>query len=697
MIEIARTIRDRAVGFTVAVFWVNLVKSFSGVFMLISALLIMLIAAGGLALTYLIVDDEPFMWRLAAGTVIGSALCGTAVFVIAMLFGLNTVTAAAAIVISMAPLAIFRRRNERKRLTLDWNRAKGKLQGGSFRKSISVAFYVFFLVLFCVFFGKEMYETQDGIFTGGSQNLGDLPFHLGAIFSFTDGANFPPQNPSFAGARFSYPFVADLLTAQFIKLGADVAGAMFVQNVAWAVSLLVLLERFVFRLTGDRLAGKIAPWLLFFSGGLGFLWFFSDYWHQAKGFFEFLWNLPKDYTIGPDLRWGNSLVTLFLTQRSLLLGMPLTIFVLGVLWRIFARENVATKSETVEKGKREKVTPTDDKHIFTFSHFHIAAFVTGLIAGTLPLVHLHSLAVLFVVTVFLFGFRPERWREWIAFGLGVALVAVPELAWSMLGTATRPSEFFAWHFGWDHGETNILWFWVKNTGLLIPILIAGIYLFQKSKQSEKDGENGRRLLLFYTPFLFCFLVSNATKLAPWEWDNIKILIYWFVGSIPLVAYALSIAWKKGGYVRAAAALGILVLTLAGALDVWRTVSGQIKTRVFDHDAIAIAELIKQKTRPDSLFLNAPTYNTAVALTGRRSLIRYPGHLMSHGIDYREREEAVKTIYRGAPEADDLLARFGIDYVLVSGEEAGSLNVNRAYFNKFPVAAESGAAKVYKVR
>ena len=168
-----------------------------------------------------------------------------------------------------------------------------------------------------------MYQTDAGIFTGGSNNLGDLPFHLGAILGFTDGANFPPQNPSFAGARFSYPFVADFVTAAFIKLGADVRGALVIQDFAWAFSLLVILERFTVKLTGNKLAGRIAPLLLFFSGGLGFLWFAKDYWEQGKSLWEVLWQLPRDYTIGDKFRWVNSMVVLFITQRSLLLGICL--------------------------------------------------------------------------------------------------------------------------------------------------------------------------------------------------------------------------------------------------------------------------------------------------------------------------------------------------------------------------------------
>ena len=260
-----------------------------------------------------------------------------------------------------------------------------------------------------------------------------------------------------------------------MKVGAGVRDAMFVQNVAWAFSLLVLLEGFVRRLIGDGFAAKIAPPLLFFSGGLGFIWFFSDYAGQAKGFFEFLNALPKDYTIGNEFRWGNSLITLFITQRSLLLGMPIALIVLGFLWKIFSNEN------------KEKTNT-------------VACVVVGAAAGLLPLIHLHSLAVLFVVTVFLLAMNRERWREFFTFGFGVCVLAIPVLVWSMSGSATRATEFFSWHFGFDAGQTNIVWFWIKNTGLFIPLIGLGIYLWffpqrredakeEKSRNEKVKGQN----------------------------------------------------------------------------------------------------------------------------------------------------------------------------------------------------------------
>jgi hypothetical protein len=156
-------------------------------------------------------------------------------------------------------------------------------------------------------------------------------------------------------------------------------------------------------------------------------------------------------------------------------------------------------------------------------------------------------------------------------------------------------------------------------------------------------------------------------------------------------------WRERGAARVVSLILIFVLTASGALDVWRTVSRQHNYRVFDPDAIRVAERIRATTPPDSIFLNAPTYNSAVVLTGRLSMMRYPGHLNSHGINYSEREKDVKEIYRGGLAASGLLDKYKIDYVLISPEERNTLTPNESYFSHFPVAAESGQYRVYDVR
>ena len=670
--------------------------------MLLSLAILLPISFGGLALTYLFAFERPLLWRVSAGCVIGTVVCGTAALVLGCLAGLSAGTATASVLVALAPAVVFAINENQKALIGDWRRAKGRLQGSDSARVWRFFYYAFFLVLFIAFFSRAMYETPQGIYTGGSQNLGDLPFHLGTITGFTDGANFPPDNPSFAGARFSYPFVADLATAVFAKLGASIADAIFVQDVAWAFALLVILGRFVLDLTGDRAASFFGPPLLFFSGGLGFVTFFSDFFAQPRGLFEFLAHLPTDYTIGERFRWGNAMVVMFITQRSILLGLPLALIVLDRLWTVFTAETRSRGGEEV--SETALITSVD-----------IGLLGCGLLAGLLPLVHLHSLAVLFVVCVFLVFIRPDRVRDWLTFGAGVALVAVPELLWSLSGTANEAGKFFDWHFGWDKGEQNFVWFWLTNTGILIPVLAFGGWLIysipprevrdaavhKKHSAHKKHPSSLIRhpsfLLRFYLPFAFLFLLCNAAKLAPWEWDNIKVLVYWFVGSIPFAAFALSWLWRKGRSFAVMAMIGLFILTFSGALDVWRTASRQINYQVFDKDAVAVAETIKKQSRPQALFLNAPTYNTPIALTGRRSLMRYTGHLSSHGIDYGGRESDLKEMYLGGPRALQLMQQYGIEYVLVGPEERSKLSANEAYFNRYSAVAVSGQYKVYSVR
>ena len=84
---------------------------------------------------------------------------------------------------------------------------------------------------------------------------------------------------------------------------------------------------------------------------------------------------------------------------------------------------------------------------------------------------------------------------------------------------------------------NIVWFWFVNTGLFIPLLV--VCLAWRGKFALPP-----RLLKFYAPFLLCFIVPNLVKVAPWIWDNIKVLFLWYVASVPLVAWLLARWWQQ---------------------------------------------------------------------------------------------------------------------------------------------------------
>ncbi len=670
--------------------------------MILSLILMLALSLGGAGLTYLFAAKATLLWRMAAGCVVGSAVFGTAAFVLASLFGFNTFTVLVALVLAMLPVVLLKKGTSAgQAFRQEWGLARNRVGTWNAAAGMRFLYYALFFLLFLFFFDRAMMVSDGAILTGGSNNLGDLPFHLGAIASFVDGNNFPPMNPSFAGTKFSYPFIADLVSACFMMLGISIRDAMHAQNLMWAFSLVVIFERFVFGLVGDRLAAKLAPVLLMLSGGLGFAWFFSDWWGQATGFFQFLGQMPKDYTIGDEFRWGNSLTTLFITQRGMLLGMPLTLLVLGALWEMFRRED----------------GPAETARTFgAFLGAHRGMVVIGLLAGLLVMVHLHSLMVLFIVSLFLMMLKPSAGfiKAMMVFGVSVALGAVPELIWSLTGSSSRATEFFSWHFGWDKREHSFVWFWVKNTGIAIPSIAVGIYLLIKTSRSEVEPvpdtkkkkvkvkpaaaayHDGLKAALFYVPFVFIFVASNAAKFAPWEWDNIKLLIYWYVVSAAFIAFFLSWLWRQAVGHKIAAAVLLFSLTAAGALDVWRVTNGQINWTVFSADAVAVADRIKATTPRDALFVNATTYNSAVVLSGRPSLMRYPGHLGSHGIDYREREQDIRSIYAGGPQAKEMMRKWGVGYVMVSPEEKNSMNPNEEFFTQYPITAQAGEYRVYRI-
>jgi hypothetical protein len=313
----------------------------------------------------------------------------------------------------------------------------------------------------------------------------------------------------------------------------------------------------------------------------------------------------------------------------------------------------------------------------------------GVAAGLLPLVHAHSFVVVMAMAGCL-ALLQIRWREWITFFAVASVIAIPQLLWSTMHSAVDASSFFAWEIGWDHGQENPVYFWFKNTGFFIPLVLVAVLIKQRSYLVP------RRLLLFYLPFTLCFIVPNFLKMAPWIWDNIKVLYYWWLASAPLVALLLARLWQQGPIRRTIAVVLFVVVTLAGALDVAGIAFRSVKYQVFDADGLRFAELVKEQTTPRSLIIHAPVHNTPVFLTGRRSLMGYPGHIWTHGLQFVQREGEIKRIYLGAPDAEQLIRNYGIEYLVVGPQERIVTPVNDQFINRFQKVGEVGEYKLYRL-
>ena len=649
---------------------------------MIPAVLLALAAVlGGTVASYAYDDDAPLVARLAYGVATGFAALSLIGFVIANFVGIAIAAVAAGLIVAL-PLATLVRPAIRGRVAGDVRATAAGIRAAFQEPALSTGGPIVYAVLLTVFlwlvFDRVILEQDGGLLTGFVNNLGDLPFHLQVTSSFAYGQNFPPEDPTYAGTGFAYPYLSDFLAAMFVGLGASMKDAFFLENLLLALALAGVIHRFTRVLTADRLAAFIAPVLLFLSGGLGWIAFLQDARTNGQGVLETLGALPHDYTIVADgpFRWGNAITTLLVTQRSLLFGLPIAVIVFVLLWKLIHAEPPATTRPSFR-------TPAIR-----------LALAAGLLTGSMPLIHAHSFVVVFgtafFVGVLFLQWRERRWLPWSAYVVAALALALPQIWWSTHDSIANAGTFFGFEFGWDHGQENIAWFWLLNTGLFIPLALVAAF-WPGSRPIA-----ARPLLLFSAVFLVWFVVPNVMKLAPWVWDNIKVLFYWFVGFLPLVALVLAQLLRRSAGWRILGLSAILAMTLAGGIDIWRVLSGQTEYGEFDRDGIAVAQIIRDETPARALILHAPTYNPPLFLTGRRSLLGYTGYIWAHGLPYVDREADIKRIYAGEPGAAELLERYGIDYIVVSPLERNSMTVDDAFLDQYALIGEAGDYRLYEV-
>lgn len=766
--------------------------------MIISLALSFIAVASGTLLTYTYDDDAPLASRLCCGGCIGFGAMGLVGFVVASFLGLTVVTLAlTAVILSIASLLIIND-HRRKQLSDDFNRAIQAISRATAKPDRWAFIYFFFYaavaIVMWLVFSRALLDQPGGIYTGVLNNYGDLPFHISVITRFAFGQNFPPEDPTFAGVRFTYPFLTDFISAMFVRAGASLRDSLFIENYIIGVALVGVLHRFGGQLVRNRIAAILTPVLIILNGGFGWAMLFGDIDQSVGGIFQVLRHIPHSYTILPDIaqgwRWGNAVTSLLVPQRGFLLGIPLVAIVFTQWWAAMKNakgeaQRAKSKKQSTNKNSPAEASPSDPSP-FALRSLPPAAkrmLAAGAIAGLLPLIHAHSFIAVMMVGAFLVPWTYRRgWlayattalvalflysvaihfdmvtatlakvaivalasgllvslffllprqhlRLWVCFFVIALGIGVPQIAWSTHGSAVKMESFAAWKFGWDSDQeptkeavhptlTDILaslgphvepqplntapplkawanrslyvaWFWLKNTGAFIPLLIAALLW------KREDYLVSRKLLIFYLPFTLCFIIPNLFKLAPWVWDNVKVLFYWWVASAPIVALLLARLWESGAWQRGLAAGLLIILTLAGGLDVFALATSQGEYQEFDREGVNFAGMVKERTPPTATILHAPIHNTPIFLTGRRSLMGYPGHIWTHGLDYGPREGEIKRIYAGAPDAESLMSKYGVDYVVIDPQEHSLMTVNEAFFSRYPQVASTGDYHLYKI-
>jgi hypothetical protein len=639
--------------------------------LLIGAPAILLVGCvlAGFCITYLSGVILNLEERIAFGVVLGAMVVAASSFILSMLArDVTAVTVLLGLAVALA-VGAGAAIAERDRLASDLSDAVGRWWSSPRTAGHPWPFAAVVLVCgaWTLHFLSQAYVYKpDGLYAGYVNIWGDWAAHLSFAGSFAYGRNFPPQFPIDPGNHLGYPFMIDFLAANLVPLGSRLTSALVLTSGLLGLAFPAVLYLAAQRFAGGRAAAAIAVFVFLLSGGLGFVYLIADIQHAGLGV---LIHLPREYTLNRDLnyQWLNPVLAYLVPQRSTLFGFSLALIVLVLVW-VAVRERLGWGA-------------------FLFA---------GLVAGGMPVFHVHAYGTVVALSAFWAAFN--RRREWLAFVVPALVIGVPLIAWmlppsnnSVCGDG-RSIAGYCLQMGWLADGNNWFWFWVKNTSVFIPLLIAAHFVRRWSPTGFGK---------WFAPMWLWFVVPNVIILQPWNWDNTKFFIFWALLGSVMVGGLLAGLFKRGPGAVAFALVLLVALGLSGALDLARALDPAVSSYQFtDTKGLQVADWVRQNTSPDAVFAVADEHNNPIAtLSGRKVMAGYPGWLWTYGLgDYALKGADERLILQGAPSTADLVDKYGVGYVLIGPQELSDpRNANVAYWEQNGTRIYSnGEYSVYKV-
>jgi hypothetical protein len=154
------------------------------------------------------------------------------------------------------------------------------------------------------------------------------------------------------------------------------------------------------------------------------------------------------------------------------------------------------------------------------------------------------------------------------------------------------------------------------------------------------------------------------KLAPWEWDNIKVIVWAYFLILPFLWTELVRHWPL--YLRALVCFALFwsgFVTLWGGLGAGKTGFGIGNREELD----AIASVVK-KLPADARYAGWPTWGHPLLLDGRKMVLGYPGHLWTQGFNYTPTFDKLQAMMLGAPNWKEIARSLHTRYLFWGREE-----------------------------
>ena len=629
----------------------------------------LLFVAGGLAMVRLILPRKNPVIRVWLGVALGFLLLMTlpALCAHALRFSLMAHYAAAVLLAALVGVCyLLRERSD-----------CAPMQEEDWRFLRAMALLVLPLTVLSAYLQHThmVQPMADGSYWCGQSTYGDLCMHMAFAASMRDMA-FPPTYSLLYGTALSYPYLIDALSTTMLLFGMDMHMALvFPGTVMMALTYVgyMILAR---EILGGRNKAILAAALLFFlNGGLGFLYDFDlmgrDGFAKISEIFTGYYKTPANQ---PDvnLRWSNVVADLLVPQRALMGGWAMGI---PALYLLISSVRARSMRQTVALALWASCLPLVHTHTF----LALGLFSGGLILGRLIMQREKRKGIFARAGVY----------------LGIVLVlAMPQL----LGNAIRQTVdggVIKIQFNWVNNNNGgmrlidgYLWFWLKNVGLPF-LLIIGACLNAR-RRGQLDVLCGMAAI---------FIVADWVLFQRNPYDNNKLFYIWYMfGAILAADYGSVIMQRLAGLGgrNVLCALFLIASVLSGSLSLAReAISGY---QLFSANAVAAGAWIDENTDRDAVFLTGQQHiNPVVSLAGRQILCGSDLYVYFHGLSYSQQSRDCERFYEAPMDNEDVIARYGVDYIYVSDYERADFAVDYdALDDMYDLVYENPDVRIYQV-
>jgi hypothetical protein len=532
---------------------------------------------------------------------------------------------------------------------------------------VGFAFAVFAFRSFCWLF----YFEGENISIQSPFNLGDLGLHLTYIKTFANGVSLWPDSPIYVFSKLRYPVGIDLFNGILTNLGFDLRPQLAATGLLASLATFYALYRWggTFTVAGFLFNGGIA--------GYAFL--------QTNQFL--------DYQGTSHVSWKSIPLTMFVTQRGLLYAIPAGLLLLRQ-WRV---------KYGSDSDQEKQLLPVWAEYIFY---------------ATMPLFHIHTFIALSIVLLVLYLSRPPSRSP--LFKL-VAAAVLPAVIFVWLTTdKMHAGSILQWHLGWTQnvGELGMpfVWFWVFNFGVFLPLAIALVGIVARQEWNERlirqssaspPGQHRPGLIgsimrradnfalsidtAYLAAAVLIFLLAMCVKTAPWEWDNIKLLIWAYFITLPILWNHLLMRWPFSARVGACIILFFSgFVSLIGGLAAGRPGYQFANRSEIDFVAAAVRRL-----PVEARFAGFPTYNHPLLLNGRKMVCGYSGHLWTQGINSTEVESKLDNLMLGQGDWKTTARELRLRYLFWGGMEKTNYgNSTRPWEKQLPLVAHGSWGSIY---